>query len=167
MNVIHVTGESVIDLDAITATISQKGITRIMLASSYVKAGCDFSASTYEVSHVHYLRACVRYVSFLQFIDEEHETESMHFLTPLPYLEKLGFRALLNSLHKEELWEERFVAGSDDVDLQHRTKRFLHSEWHLVFINWFLDIKRYVSDQSKSFNISSRVRNMFWIKPKD
>ena len=94
MNVIHVLGESVVDVDALSATLSRRGVSRIMFASSYVLAGCDFSTGTYGVSHVHYLRACVRHATVLQSINDSNENESLQLLTLLAYLERHGFRNL-------------------------------------------------------------------------
>ena len=70
MNLIHVMGEGVVDVDALSATLWRRGVSRIMFSSSYLLAGCDFSTGTYGVSHVHYLGACVRHATFLQSIND-------------------------------------------------------------------------------------------------
>lgn len=76
-NLIHIPGESVVDVDALSATLARRGLSRIMFARSYVVSGCDFSAGTSGVSHVHYLRACVRHAELLQSINEASQTEPL------------------------------------------------------------------------------------------
>ena len=106
MKVIHVLGESVINIDELVAELERNGMSRVMFACAYVMAGCDFSAGTFGVSHVHYLRACARQIEFLRNGDVESGTDSLQLLVLFAYLEKYGFRKFVDYRQSHILHEQ-------------------------------------------------------------
>ena len=79
MKVIHVLGESPIYIDGLRVELERNGMSWVMFASAYVMDGCNFSAGTFGVSHVHYLRTCDRQFKFLRNGDVESGTDSLQF----------------------------------------------------------------------------------------
>lgn len=86
--VVHVLGESVIEIDVLLYNLSLSGVNQKTLATVYAIAGCDFTPGTYGVGHNHYLNASIRHGKIIESIEATTPSEVFEMLTLLAYLEK-------------------------------------------------------------------------------
>ncbi|CAN8065557.1 unnamed protein product [Agarophyton chilense] len=147
---LHVLGDNIVNIDVMRRIFKNVGLEMTFLAVVYVIAGCDFTARTSGVSHLHYVNAAVKPQKWVGLTTPGRLIEVCELLALFTYLGKHG-KYEMNTCAQHDILRAKWARDAvPSNEISWRAKRMFISEHAVGADEWKRDLRRFVADNLKS-----------------